>query len=132
MRQTVKTVPTQSKESLDINPESEKPNIPELEGEVSGALNHQKDEKKDGMEKSDDRPLAKLDKILTRTREAHEKMEKIPADVAAWGEPKPEASREALSPKIRHANIRKTSKNRADIEVEQRGIMQSASETTED
>jgi hypothetical protein len=59
-------------------------------------------------------------------------MEKIPADVAAWGEPKPEASREALSPKIRHANVRKTSKNRADIEVEQRGIMQSASETTED
>ena len=49
-RQAVRTVasqknkgvtPTQSKESLDINPESEKPPIPEPEGEDSRALNQQ-------------------------------------------------------------------------------------------
>jgi hypothetical protein len=112
-RQAVRTVasqknkgvtPTQSKESLDINPESEKPPIPEPEGEVSRALNqekikiqlpgnqlpvkkmeeneyetgaghtwaayknYRKDAKKDGMEKSDNRPGAMLDKILARAR----------------------------------------------------------------
>jgi hypothetical protein len=50
-RQAVRTVasqknkgvtPTQSNESLDINPESEKPPIPEPEGEVSRALNQEK------------------------------------------------------------------------------------------
>ena len=86
---------TQPNESLVINPESEPP-TPEHEGEVSRALNQEKLElqlppkeaKKDGREKSDNRPGAMLDKILARAQEAHQKLDRISPDVAARGEQK--------------------------------------------